>query len=100
MKTTALITTDGDSCVITKGLLVKATEEALIKENVVINLVNRFEGHTFWLKYNIGKSYKRAGFRVIDDLRSYVMLSIRDQDSIPVEELTDENTTPQSVIQT
>ena len=47
MKTTTLITTDEDSCVITKKLLIKATEEALIRENVVINLINRFKDHTF-----------------------------------------------------
>ena len=98
MKTTTLITTDEDSCVITKRLLIKATEEALIKENVVINLINRFKEHTFWLKYNIEKSYKRADFRIINDLRSYVMLNIRDQNSIFVKKLTDEDTTSQSVI--
>ena len=47
MKTTTLIITDEDSCVIIKKLLIKVTEEALIRENVVINLINRFENYTF-----------------------------------------------------
>ena len=53
MKSTILITTDEDSCQITKELMFKAFEEVLHLNNVIINLINRYENVYLYLRYNI-----------------------------------------------
>ena len=100
MKLTTLIITDEDSYVIIKRVLLQTAKEVLERENVVINLINRFKNYELQLSYTAEKKIKRINFRVIDDLRSYVMINASDQNSIFIKNLTDENITSQSVIQT
>ena len=52
MRLTTLITTNEDSCQITKKLVFKAFKEALHLDNVVINLMNQYENVHLHLCYN------------------------------------------------
>ena len=100
MRSTTLITTDKDSCQITKELVFKASEKALHLDNVIINLINRYENVHLHLRYNMKEQKKIATFEVLDDLRCYVILSVNDQNRILKENLTDEDIISQSSIQT
>ena len=52
IRLTTLITTNEDSCQITKELMFKTFEEVLHFNNVVINLINRYENVHLHLRYN------------------------------------------------
>ena len=78
MKSTTLIITDEDSCQITKELMFKASERALHFDNVVINLINRYENIHLHLCYDIEEQKKIATFEVLDNLRCYVILDASD----------------------
>ena len=100
MRSTTLITTDEDSCQITKELVFKASEEVLHLDSVVINLINRYENVHLHLRYDTEEQKKIATFEVLDNLRCYVILDASDQNKILKENLTDEDITSQSSIQT
>ena len=100
MKSTTLITTDEDSCQITKELVFKASERVLHLDNVIINLINRYENVHLHLRYSVERQKKMTSFEVLDDFRCYVILDASDQNRILKENLTDENITSQSSIQT
>ena len=100
MRSTTLITTDEDSCQITKELMFKVFEEALYLDNVIINLINCYENIHLHLRYDTKEQKKIATFKVLDDLRCYVILDASDQDRVLKENLTDENIASQSSILT
>ena len=100
MKSTILITTDEDNCQITKKLVFKASERVLHLNNVIINLINRYENVHLHLCYDTKEQKKIAIFKVLDDLRCYVILDASDQNKILKENLTDKDITLQSSIQT
>ena len=52
MRSTTLITTDKDSCQITKELVFKAFKRILHLDNVVINLINRYKNVYLHLCYD------------------------------------------------
>ena len=56
----------------------KAFEEALHLNNVVINLINRYKNIHLHLRYNTEEQKKIATFKVLDDLRCYVILNASD----------------------
>ena len=76
----------------------KAFEEALYLNNVVINLINRYENVYLHLRYNTEKQKKIATFEVLNNLRYYVILDASDQNKILKENLTDKDITSQSSI--
>ena len=84
-----MITTDKDSCQITKELMFKIFKEALYLNNVVIDLINRYKNVHLHLRYNIEEQKKIATFKVLDDFRYYVILDASDQNRILKENLTD-----------
>ena len=98
MRSTTLITTDEDSCQITKELMFKASERVLYLNNVVINLINRYENVHLHLRYSAERQKKMTTFEVLDDLRCYVILDASDQNRILKENLTDEDIASQSSI--
>ena len=100
MRSTTLITTDEDSCQITKELVFKTLKKVLHLNNVIINLINRYENIRLHLRYSAEKQKKTATFEVLDDLRCYVILDASDQNRILKENLTDEDIASQSSIQT
>ena len=100
IRLTTLITTDEDSCQITKELMFKALKEVLHFNNVVINLINRYENVYLHLRYEIEKQKKITTFEVLDDLCCYVILDTSDQNRILKENLTDKDIASQSSIQT
>ena len=93
-----MITTDEDSCQITKELVFKTSKRALHLNNVVINLINRYENVHLHLRYSAERQKKMTTFEVLDDLRCYVILDASDQNRILKENLTDENIASQSSI--
>ena len=100
MRSTTLITTDEDSCQITKELVFKASEKVLRFNNVIINLINRYENVHLHLRYSAERQEKITTFEVLNDFRCYVILDASDQNRILKENLTDEDITSQSSIQT
>ena len=78
MRSTTLITTDENSCQITKELVFKALKEALHFNNVIINLINRYKNIHLHLRYDTEKQEKLTTFEVLDDLRCYVILDASD----------------------
>ena len=98
MRSTILITTDENSCQITKELVFKASEKALHLDNVVINLINRYENVHLHLRYSAERQKKMTTFEVLDDLRCYVILDASDQNRILKENLTDKDIASQSSI--
>ena len=100
MRLTTLITTDEDSCQITKKLLFKAFKEALHFNNVIINLINCYENVHLHLRYNTEEQKEIAIFEVLDNFRCYVILDASDQNRILKENLTDEDIVLQSSILT
>ena len=91
MKSTTLITTDKDSCQITKELMFKASEKALYFNNVVINLINCYENVHLHLRYETKKQKKIIAFEVLNNLCCYVILNASDQNRILKENLTNKN---------
>ena len=55
MRLTILITTDEDSCQITKELMFKAFKKALHLNNIIINLINRYKNVHLHLRYDTEK---------------------------------------------
>ena len=100
MRSTTLITTNEDSCQITKELMFKAFKEALHLDNVVINLINCYKNVHLHLCYDTEKQIKITTFKVLDNLYYYVILDASDQNRFLKENLTDENIALQSSIQT
>ena len=100
MKLTTLITTDEDSCQITKELMFKAFERILHFNNVVINLINYYKNVYLHLRYNTERQKKITTFEVLNNFRYYVILDASDQNRILKENLTDEDIASQSSIQT
>ena len=100
IRSTTLITTDEDSCQITKELMFKVSEKILHFNNVVINLINRYENVHLHLRYDTEKQKKITTFEVSDNFRCYVILNASDQNRILKENLTDKDITSQSNIQT
>ena len=98
IRSTTLITTDEDSCQITKELMFKASERVLYLNNVVINLINRYENVHLHLRYSAERQKKMTTFEVLDDLRCYVILDASDQNRILKENLTDKDIASQSSI--
>ena len=98
MKSTTLIITDEDSCQITKELVFKAFKKALHLNNVVINLINRYENVHLHLRYDTEEQRKITTFKVLDDFRCYVILDASNQNKILKENLTDKDLTSQSSI--
>ena len=98
MRSTTLITTDEDSYQITKELMFKASERVLHLDNVIINLINRYENVHLHLRYSAERQKKMTTFEVLDDLRCYVILDASDQNKILKENLTDEDIASQSSI--
>ena len=98
MRSTTLIITNEDSCQITKELVFKASEEVLHFNNVVINLINRYENVYLHLRYDTERQKKLTTFKVLDDLRCYVILSASNQNRILKENLIDEDIASQSSI--
>ena len=78
MRLTTLITIDEDSCQITKELVFRATEEILQLDNVVINLINRYENVHLHLRYDIEEQKRVTTFEVLNDFRCYVILNASD----------------------
>ena len=78
----------------------KTSEETLHLDNVVINLINRYENVHLHLRYSAERREKMTSFEVLDDLRCYVILDASDQNRILKENLTDEDIASQSSIQT
>ena len=95
-----LITTDKDSCQITKELVFKASEKILHLDNVVINLINRYKNVHLHLRYDTKEQKKITTFEVLNNLRYYVILNANDQNKILKENLTDKDIASQSSIQT
>ena len=95
-----MIIINEDSCQITKELVFKAFKRVLHFNNVVINLINRYESVYLHLCYDTKEQKKIATFEVLNDLRCYVILDASDQNRILKENLTDENIASQSSIQT
>ena len=100
IRSTTLITTDKDSCQITKELMFKALKKTLHFNNVVINLINCYENVHLHLRYDTEKQKKITTFEVLDDLCCYVILDTSDQNRILKENLTDKDIASQSSIQT
>ena len=98
MRSTTLITTDENSCQITKELVFKVFKRALHLNNVIINLINRYENVHLHLRYDTEEQKKITTFEVLNNLRYYVILDASDQNRILKENLTDENTASQSSI--
>ena len=78
MKSTTLITTNENSCQITKELVFKASEEALHLDNVVINLMNCYENVHLYLRYDTEEQKKITTFKVLNNLCCYVILNVSD----------------------
>ena len=78
MRLTTLIITNEDSCRITKELMFKAFEEALHLDNVIINLINCYENIHLHLRYDTKEQRKIMIFKVLNDLRCYVILDASD----------------------
>ena len=78
IRSTTLITTDKDSCQITKELVFKAFEKALHLDNVIINLINRYENVHLHLRYDTEEQKKITTFEVLNNLRYYVILDASD----------------------
>ena len=76
----------------------KAFEKVLHFNNVIINLINRYENVHLHLRYDIEKQKKITIFEVLNNLRCYVILDASDQNKILKENLTDKNITSQSSI--
>ena len=98
MRSTTLITTDEDSCQITKELVFKVFKRVLYLNNVIINLINRYESVYLHLCYDTERQKKITTFEVLDDFRCYVMLNASDQNRILKKNLTDEDIASQSSI--
>ena len=73
----------------------KALEKALHLDNVIINLINCYKNVHLHLQYDTKEQKKIATFKVLDDLRCYVILDINDQNRILKKNLTDKDLTSQ-----
>ena len=93
-----MITTNEDSCQITKELMFKAFERTLHLDNVVINLINCYENVHLHLRYDTEEQKKIATFEVLNNLYCYIILSANDQNRILKENLINEDITSQSSI--
>ena len=100
MRSTILITTNKNSCQITKELIFKTFKEVLHFNNVVINLINCYKNVHLHLCYDTEEQKKITTFKVLNNLRYYVILDASDQNRILKENLTDKDLTSQSSIQT
>ena len=69
----------------------KVFKEALYLDNIIINLINRYENVHLHLRYNIKEQKKIAAFKVLNDFCCYVILDASDQNRILKENLTDKN---------
>ena len=100
MRSTILITTNEYSCQITKELVFKVSEETLHLDNIVINLINRYENIHLHLCYVTKEQKKLTIFKVLNNLCYYVILDASDWNRIFKENLTDKDLTSQSSIWT
>ena len=100
IRSTILITTNEDSCQITKELVFKTFEEALHFDNVIINLINRYKNVHLHLCYDIEEQKKITTFEVLNNLCCYVILDTNNQNRTLKENLIDKDLTLQSSIQT
>ena len=73
-----LITTNENSCQITKEPVFKVIEEVLHLDNVIINLMNCYENVHLHLCYNTEEQKKITTFEVLNNLRCYVILNASD----------------------
>ena len=78
IRSTTLITTNKDSCQITKELVFKAFEEILHLDNVVINLMNCYKNIHLHLCYDTEEQKKITTFKILNDFRYYVILNASD----------------------
>ena len=100
MKLTILITINKNSYQITKELMFKAFKEVLHLDNVVINSINNYENVHLHLRYNIEEQKKIATFKVLDNLRYYLILDASDQNRILKKNLINKNIASQLSILT
>ena len=78
----------------------KALKRALHLNNVIINSINQYENVNLYLHYNIEEQKKITLFKILDNLRYYVILSINNQNRILKKNLIDKDIASQSSIQT
>ena len=76
----------------------KAFERILHFDNVVIILINRYENVYLHLRYDTEEQKKIATFKVLDNLRYYVILDASDQNRILKKNLTNKDIASQSSI--
>ena len=73
-----MIIINKDSYQITKEFMFKVFERVFYLDNVVINLINRYENVHLHLCYDTEEQKKIATFEVLDNLRCYVILDASD----------------------